>query len=226
MVSCFHSLNIIHPGNHSWHQGFPKKHWCEWKNASLEIYASPSPCKVKQFCNFCLQTINLNISYRDRVSKTACALGLKHHTKLYNCTHIIITSLTASLTILLSLPAAPVTGEVNVISTGDIMILMYLAITSWSGTKQPSCSCQSTYQMNTKCGLVESAAEMRGPPYFAIQIQSCFSKLSPSPTTVQAFFQIQSPSQNEVQNIWKMLTFHNKMLHFFSINSVQTRSGF
>jgi len=88
MVSCFHSLNIIHPGNHSWHQGFPKKHWCEWKNASLEIYASPSPCKVKQFCNFCLQTINLNISYRDRVSKTACALGLKHHTKLYNCTHI------------------------------------------------------------------------------------------------------------------------------------------
>ena len=23
-VSCFHSLNVIHPGSHLWHQGFPK----------------------------------------------------------------------------------------------------------------------------------------------------------------------------------------------------------
>jgi len=76
LVSCFHSLNIIHPGSHSWHQGFPKKHWCEWKNPSLEIYANPSPGKLKQFCNFCLKTMSLNISYKDQTYPPECPLSL------------------------------------------------------------------------------------------------------------------------------------------------------
>ena len=45
LVSCFHGLNIIYPGDLLWHQVFQKKQktlaW--WKNASLEICASPSP---------------------------------------------------------------------------------------------------------------------------------------------------------------------------------------
>jgi len=55
MVSCFHSLNIIHPGSHSWHQGFPKNIGVNEENASLQMYASPSPCKLKQFCKVCLK---------------------------------------------------------------------------------------------------------------------------------------------------------------------------
>jgi len=64
-LSCFHSLNIIHPGSHSWHQRFPKNVGVNEKNASSEICAGPSPCKLKQFCNFCLKTMRPNISCKD-----------------------------------------------------------------------------------------------------------------------------------------------------------------
>jgi len=39
---------------------FPKSIVMNEENASLEIYASPSPCKLKQFCNLCLKTNSLN----------------------------------------------------------------------------------------------------------------------------------------------------------------------
>jgi len=40
-------LNIIHPGSHSWHQGFPKHIGVNEENASLEICASPYPFLAK-----------------------------------------------------------------------------------------------------------------------------------------------------------------------------------
>jgi len=35
---------------------FSKNLGANEENASLDIYASPSPCKLKQFCNSCLKT--------------------------------------------------------------------------------------------------------------------------------------------------------------------------
>ena len=76
LVSCFHNLNNIHPGSHSWHQGFPKNKGVNKANASLEICASPSPCKLKQFCKTCLKTKSLNFSYKGRSYPPECLPSL------------------------------------------------------------------------------------------------------------------------------------------------------
>jgi len=63
---------------------------------------------------------------------------------------------------------------------------------------------------------------MSGLSYFALQIQSWFFKTQSSPTTVQNFFNALFKSKSP--KILKMQLFHNKMPHFFSINSIQIRS--
>jgi len=47
------------------------------ENASLEVYASPSLRKLKQFSNSCFKTKSLNISYKDQAYPPECLPSLQ-----------------------------------------------------------------------------------------------------------------------------------------------------